>query len=197
MAIMAECESSLLALNDFEDIITYLKTEPCEWENDKLQGLISAAYLSSVSDSEIQLAGEVRPASQTASGCACACMSVYIAFNVRHWTYCLSDLQMYQLYIIHRYTFDCLPGIPERSPTILYIFEWFPPVGREVATRSSSQSDSLNGHAYGFDGVFAVFRCLPIITGAWVHVGLDCNPEKKNLECGWHATFSIQWCSDG
>lgn len=59
MAIMAECEESLLRLDDFEDIITLLKTEPCQWSDDKLRGLLTAAYLSSVSDEELSLAREM------------------------------------------------------------------------------------------------------------------------------------------
>jgi hypothetical protein len=58
MAIVAELEERLLRLFDFEDIITCLKSEPAQWSDDKLRGILTAAYLSSVSDDELKLADE-------------------------------------------------------------------------------------------------------------------------------------------
>ena len=58
MAIMAELEERLLRLSDFEDIITCLKSEPANWSDDKMRGVLTAAYLSSVSAEEICLASE-------------------------------------------------------------------------------------------------------------------------------------------
>lgn len=56
LAIMAEVEERLLRMDDFEDIVTCLKMDPATWSDDKLRGLLTAAYLSSVSEDEIQLA---------------------------------------------------------------------------------------------------------------------------------------------
>lgn len=56
LAIMAEVEERLLRMDDFEDIVSCLKMEPVTWSDDKLRGLLTAAYLSSVSEDEIQLA---------------------------------------------------------------------------------------------------------------------------------------------
>lgn len=53
---MAEVEERLLRMDDFEDIVTCLKMDPATWSDDKLRGLLTAAYLSSVSEDEIQLA---------------------------------------------------------------------------------------------------------------------------------------------
>lgn len=53
---MAEVEERLLRMDDFEDIVTCLKMDPATWSDDKLRGLLTAAYLSSVSEGEIQLA---------------------------------------------------------------------------------------------------------------------------------------------
>lgn len=56
LAIMAEVEERLLRMDDFEDIVKCLKMDPATWSDDKLRGLLTAAYLSSVSEEEIQLA---------------------------------------------------------------------------------------------------------------------------------------------
>jgi hypothetical protein len=56
MAIMAEVEEKLLRLSDFEDIIRCLKSDPAQWTDDKLRGILAAAYLSSVSEAELRLA---------------------------------------------------------------------------------------------------------------------------------------------
>ena len=58
MAIMAEVEERVLRTDNFEDIITCLKSDPAQWSDDKLRGLLTAAYLSSVSEEELKLAGE-------------------------------------------------------------------------------------------------------------------------------------------
>lgn len=58
MAIMAEVEERILRTDNFEDIITCLKSDPAQWSDDKLRGLLTAAYLSSVSEEELKLAGE-------------------------------------------------------------------------------------------------------------------------------------------
>lgn len=58
MAIIAEVEERLLHLTDFEDIITCLKSDPAQWADDKLRGILTAAYLSSVSEEELTLASE-------------------------------------------------------------------------------------------------------------------------------------------
>ena len=58
MAIMAEVEERLLRLSDFEDIITCLKSDPAQWSDDKLRGILAAAYLSSVSQDELRLASD-------------------------------------------------------------------------------------------------------------------------------------------
>lgn len=58
MAIMAEVEERLLHMDDFEEIITCIKSEPSTWPDDKLRGILTAAYLSSVSEEELQLANE-------------------------------------------------------------------------------------------------------------------------------------------
>jgi hypothetical protein len=58
MAIMAEVEERLLRTDSFEDIITCLKSDPAQWSDDKLRGLLTAAYLSSVSETELRLASE-------------------------------------------------------------------------------------------------------------------------------------------
>ena len=58
MAIIAEMEERLLRLTDFEDIITCLKSDPAQWADDKLRGILTAAYLSSVSEDELTLASE-------------------------------------------------------------------------------------------------------------------------------------------
>lgn len=55
---MAEVEERLLRMDDFEDIVTCLKMDPATWSDDKLRGLLTASYLSSVSEDEIQLAGK-------------------------------------------------------------------------------------------------------------------------------------------
>ena len=58
MAIMAEVEERVLRTDNFEDIITCLKSDPAQWSDDKLRGLLTAAYLSSVSEEELKLASE-------------------------------------------------------------------------------------------------------------------------------------------
>jgi hypothetical protein len=58
MAIMAEVEERILRTDSFEDIITCLKSDPANWSDDKLRGLLTAAYLSSVSEEELKLASE-------------------------------------------------------------------------------------------------------------------------------------------
>jgi hypothetical protein len=56
MAVMAEAEDRLLQLSDFEALIACLKSEAANWSDAKLRGLLTAAYLSSVSEDEIALA---------------------------------------------------------------------------------------------------------------------------------------------
>jgi hypothetical protein len=58
MAIMAEVEERLLRLSEFEDIITCIKSDPAQWSDSKLRGILTAAYLSSVSEEELQLASD-------------------------------------------------------------------------------------------------------------------------------------------
>lgn len=58
MAIMAEVEERILRTDNFEDIITCLKSDPAQWSDDKLRGLLTAAYLSSVSEEELKLASD-------------------------------------------------------------------------------------------------------------------------------------------
>jgi hypothetical protein len=67
MAIMAEVEERILRTDNFEDIITILKSDPAQWSDDKLRGLLTAAYLSSVSEEELKLASETVTAADASS----------------------------------------------------------------------------------------------------------------------------------
>mmetsp|Transcript_5393 Transcript_5393/g.15439 ORF Transcript_5393/g.15439 Transcript_5393/m.15439 type:complete len:845 (+) Transcript_5393:278-2812(+) len=56
LAVVAECEKDLLALEDFEDILTFLKVEPVEWSDKKLRKVLNTAVASVVTGDMIRAA---------------------------------------------------------------------------------------------------------------------------------------------
>eukprot|EP00873_Tetraselmis_striata_P025428 jgi/Tetstr1/445692/TSEL_003495.t1 len=43
LAVMAECEAEIVELDDFEDIITHLKVEPCHWGTERTRAVLNRA----------------------------------------------------------------------------------------------------------------------------------------------------------
>jgi hypothetical protein len=54
IAIMAESEADLLMLDDFEELLTYLKVNPVSWEPDRLRRVLNAALNSPITDQELE-----------------------------------------------------------------------------------------------------------------------------------------------
>eukprot|EP00887_Chlorella_sp_A99_P003329 scaffold26.g3329.t1 len=56
LAVMAESEMELLMQEDFEELLTYLKVEPVQWQQHRLRRVLSAAFNSPVTDLELERA---------------------------------------------------------------------------------------------------------------------------------------------
>ena len=54
IAVMAECEVEIVGLDDFEDIITHLKVEPCSWGADRMQEVLNVAVHSYLSEEDVE-----------------------------------------------------------------------------------------------------------------------------------------------
>ncbi|GMH41766.1 hypothetical protein BSKO_09676 [Bryopsis sp. KO-2023] len=56
-AVLAECEEEILALDDFEDILTYLKVQPMQWSSNTTRQILDSSLRSAITDEEIEKAG--------------------------------------------------------------------------------------------------------------------------------------------
>ncbi|KAK9818215.1 hypothetical protein WJX72_008962 [[Myrmecia] bisecta] len=56
LAVLAECDADLMALHDFEDLITYVKIEPVRWAHHRSRKVLNLAVTDFVSDDMIAAA---------------------------------------------------------------------------------------------------------------------------------------------
>lgn len=65
MCILAECEAELLMQDDFEELLTYLKVAPLQWNHLRQRRVIDAALASPITNEELETAAHAAEAAQT------------------------------------------------------------------------------------------------------------------------------------